>query len=198
MFLPHLSIQRPVLATVFSLALVTLGVTGYSRLPVRELPNVEFPIVSVTTILPGASPEVVETEITEVLEEQLNGIEGVDFISSQSTEQSSSITIQFHLDRNIDDAAQDVRDRVSRIANRLPEDAEEPLVRKIDADAQSMMWIAIYTKTRDRLELIDLADTVVKPRLETVPGVGQVIVGGSNRRAMRIELSRSKLGAPRD
>ncbi len=168
MFLPYLSIRRPVLASVFSLALIVLGVAGYSRLPVRELPNVEFPVVSVQTVLPGASPEVVETEITEVLEEELNGIEGVEFIQSASNEQTSSITIQFDLARDIDAAAQDVRDRVARVRNQLPDDAEEPRVRKIDADAQAIMWVALYTDTRSPLELIDIADRVVKPRFENV------------------------------
>ncbi len=195
MFLPYLSIRRPVLASVFSLALIVLGVAGYSRLPVRELPNVEFPVVSVQTVLPGASPEVVETEITEVLEEELNGIEGVEFIQSASNEQTSSITIQFDLARDIDAAAQDVRDRVARVRNQLPDDAEEPRVRKIDADAQAIMWVALYTDTRSPLELIDIADRVVKPRFENVSGVGQVLVGGSNRRAMRIELDRNLLAA---
>lgn len=195
MFLPKISIERPVLATVFSLALILFGVTGYLRLPVRELPNVEFPVVSVTTVLQGASPEVVETEVTEVLEEQLNGIEGIDSLRSTSSEQISSITIQFDLDRDIDAAAQDVRDRVGRIRHQLPEDVDEPRVNKVDADAQAIMWIAIYSDTRSRLELIDVADKIVKPKLEAVPGVGQVKVGGSNRRAMRIEIDRRSLAA---
>ena len=195
MFLPRVCIERPVLATVFSLALVAFGIAGYGRLPVRELPNIEFPIVSVTTVLPGASPEVVETEITEPLEEELNGIEGVEFIRSVSTEQVSSITIQFALDRNIDAASQDVRDRVGRVRNRLPEDAEEPRIRKIDADAQAIMWIALYSDTRHPYELVDAADRIVKPRLETVSGVGQILVGGSNRRALRVELDREALSA---
>ena len=195
MFLPRVCIERPVLATVFSLALVAFGIAGYGRLPVRELPNIEFPIVSVTTVLPGASPEVVETEITEPLEEELNGIEGVEFIRSVSTEQVSSITIQFALDRNIDAASQDVRDRVGRVRNRLPEDAEEPRIRKIDADAQAIMWIALYSDTRHPYELVDAADRIVKPRLETVSGVGQILVGGWNRRALRVELDREALSA---
>ncbi len=195
MLLPRVSIRRPVLATVFSLTLVLFGITGYSRLPVRELPNVEFPIVSVVTTLPGASPEVVETEVTEILEEQLNGIEGLDFISSTSREQVSTITLQFDLTRDIDAAAQDVRDRVGRVLDALPEDIDQPMVRKIDADAQAIMWIALYSDSRERMELIDVADNIIKPRLEAVPGVGQIIVGGSNRRAMRVSVSRDALAA---
>ncbi len=195
MFLSRISIQRPVLATVFALALIVFGLAGYARLPVRELPNIEFPIVSVSTVLPGASPEVVETEITEILEEELNGIEGVEFIRSVSNEQLSAITLQFELDRDIDAAAQDVRDRVSRVRNKLPDDAEEPRIRKIDVDAQAIMWIAVFSKTREPLELMEYADRVLKPRFETVRGVGQIRMGGSNRRAMRIELDRSLLAA---
>ena len=109
MFLPRLCIERPVLATVMSLALIVLGIVGYSRLPVRELPDIEFPIVSVSTVLPGASPEVVETEITEIIEEELNGVQGLDLLQSRSFEQVSNITLTFDLDRDIDAAAQDVR-----------------------------------------------------------------------------------------
>lgn len=195
MLLPQVSIRRPVLAIVLSLALVVLGLVGYSRLPVRELPNIDFPMVSITTVLPGASPEVVETEITEVLEEELNGVEGIDVMRSSSAEQVSNITIQFDLARDIDAAAQDVRDRVSRVRSRLPDNTEEPEVQKIDADAQAILWLGIYSDTRSTLELIDVADRDIKPRLEVIPGVGQIIVGGSNKRAMRVELDRELLTA---
>ncbi|MBI5505770.1 MAG: efflux RND transporter permease subunit [Deltaproteobacteria bacterium] len=195
MLLPRLSIRRPVLAAVLSLALIMFGITGYSRLPIRELPDVDFPIVSVLTVLRGASPEVVESEITELLEEELNGIEGIDTIKSTSTEQVSRITIQFDLDRDIDAAAQDVRDRVNRVRNRFPQDTEEPQVRKVDADAEAIMWLAVFSESRPALELIDLSDKVIKSRLETIPGVGEIIVGGSNKRAMRIELDRNLMTA---
>jgi len=195
MILPQISIRRPVLASVLSLALIVFGLVGYGRLPVRELPSVDFPIVSITTVLPGASPEVVETEITEILEEELNGVEGIDFMKSSSSEQISSITIQFDLARDIDAAAQDVRDRVSRVRSRFPDNTEEPNIHKIDADAQAIMWLALYSDTRSSLELIDVADRDVRPRLETIPGVGQIQVGGSNKRAMRIELDRNLLTA---
>src|SRR5258705_13841565 len=115
MFLPRISIQRPVLASMMSLALVLFGLIGLARLPVRELPDIDPPIVSVTTIYPGANAEVVETEVTERLEEEINNIEGIKTLSSQSREQVSNITIEFDLKRNIDIAAQDVRDRVSRV-----------------------------------------------------------------------------------
>jgi multidrug efflux pump len=192
-FLPRLCIERPVFATVLSLALLVFGVVGYARLPVRELPDIEFPIVSVTTVLPGASPEVVETEITEILEEELNGIEGIDIIESVSTEQVSNITLQFELERDIDTAAEDVRDRVSRVRSRLPEDAEEPQVAKFDVSAETIMWVAVYSTSRNVFEISELAEKFIKPRLQTLPGVGSVRVGGSNEQAMRIEIDRKLL-----
>ncbi len=195
MFLPRLCIERPVLASVFSLGLLVFGIVGYSRLSVRELPDVEFPIVSVSTVLPGASPEVVESEVTEILEEELNGIEGVDFIRSVSGEQFSKIVIQFDLERDIDAAAQDVRARVARVRRRLPDEVEEPRVAKIDVDAEAIMWLAVYSDTRRTMEIMDYADNIVRPQLEAVPGVGRVIVGGSNRQAMRVEIDRELIAA---
>ncbi len=180
-------------ATVLSLTLLVFGIVGYVRLPVRELPDIEFPIVSVTTILPGASPEVVETEITELLEEELNGIEGIDIIESVSSEQVSSITLQFNLDRDIDNATEDVRDRVARVRNQLPEDAEDPQVAKFDVSAETIMWVALFSTTRTPFEISELADKVLKPRLQTLPGVGNVRTGGANEEAMRVELDRNLL-----
>jgi multidrug efflux pump len=192
-FLPRLCIERPVFATVLSLALLVFGVVGYVRLPVRELPDIEFPIVSVTTVLPGASPEVVETEITEILEEELNGIEAIDIIESVSSEQVSNITLQFDLDRDIDTAAEDVRDRVARVRGRLPDDAEEPLVAKFDVSAETIMWVAVFSPTRTPFEISNLSEKFVKPRLQTLPGVGAVRSGGSNEQAMRVEIDRNLL-----
>jgi len=191
--LPQICIRRPVFATVLSTVLVVFGYIGYSRLPVRELPDIEFPIVSVSTVLPGASPEVVETEITEILEEELNGIEGIDIIRSMSTEQVSTVTLQFLLSQDIDNAAEDVRDRVARVRNRLPDDAEEPRVAKFDVSAETIMWVALFSDTRSHFELTELADKFLKPRFETVPGVGRVRAGGSNQEAMRIEVDRQLL-----
>ena len=193
MFLPRICVERPVFATVLSLTLVVFGIVGYVRLPVRELPDIEFPIVSISTILPGASPEVVETEITEILEEELNGIEGIDIIQSVSSEQLSSITLQFNLDRDIDSAAEDVRDRVARVRNHLPEDAEDPEVAKFDVSAETIMWVALFSPTRSPREITELAEKVIKPRLQTLPGVGNVRTGGSNEEAMRVEIDRDLL-----
>src|SRR5215470_3207993 len=139
MILPRLSIKRPVLASMMSLAFVLFGVIGLLRLPVRELPDIDPPIVSVTTVYPGANAAVVETEVTERLEEELNNIEGIRTLSSQSREQVSNITVEFDLSRPIEQAAQDVRDRVARVRGRLPETIKEPIVAKQDADAQPII-----------------------------------------------------------
>ena len=128
MILPRISIQRPVLTTMMNLALILFGVIALSRLPVRELPDIDPPVVSVTTVYPGANANVVETEVTEQLEEELNNIEGIRTLSSQSREQVSSITIEFDLGREIDLCAQNVRDRVSRVRGKLPETIKEPIV----------------------------------------------------------------------
>src|SRR5207302_11248537 len=136
MFLSKVSIQRPILATMMNLALILFGVIGLSRLPVRELPDIDPPIVSVSTVYPGANAQVVETEVTERLEEQINNIEGIKTLTSESREGVSNITIEFDLSRNIDVAAQDVRDRVSRVRGQLPTDIREPIIAKQDSDAQ--------------------------------------------------------------
>ena len=195
MSLPKLCIDRPVLATVMSLALLVFGIVGYQRLPVRELPNIEFPIISISTALPGASPEVVETEITELLEEELNGIEGLDIIQSVSTEQVSNIVLQFELDRDIDAAAEDVRDRIGRVRNRLPDDAKEPRVAKYDVSSETIMWIAVFSASRTPQELMAYTTKVLKPKFQTLSGVGNVRAGGSNNEAMRIELDTELLAA---
>src|SRR5688572_3843871 len=149
MMLSRVSIKRPVLASMMSLALVLFGIISVMRLPVRELPDIDPPIVSVTTIYPGANAAVVETEVTERLEEAINNIEGIKTLTSQSREQVSNITIEFDLSREIDLAAQDVRDRVSRVRDRLPESIREPIIAKQDADARPIIWIGMYSD-RDR------------------------------------------------
>src|SRR6185503_15136475 len=146
MFLPQISIKRPVLTVMMSLALVLFGVIGLLRLPVRELPNIDPPIVNVMTVFPGANASVVETEVTERLEEELNSIEGIKTLTSESKEQVSNITIEFTLARPIDVCAQDVRDRVARVRGKLPDDIDEPIIAKQEADAQPVMWIAVHSE----------------------------------------------------
>lgn len=195
MILSRVSIQRPILATMMSLVLVLFGIIGLSRLPVRELPDIDPPIVSVTTIYPGANAQVVETEVTERLEEQINNIEGIKTLTSESREGVSVITIEFNLAREIDVAAQDVRDRVSRVRGTLPQDIREPIIAKQDADAQPIIWNALNSDRYTPLELTTLAEHQIKPRLQGVPGVSSVMIGGEKRFAMRLWLDSDKMAA---
>src|SRR5262245_3877555 len=195
MILPRISIQRPVLTSMMNLALILFGVIALTRLPVRELPDIDPPIVSVTTVYPGANASVVETEVTERLEEELNNIEGIRTLSSQSREQVSSITIEFDLSRDIDQSAQDVRDRVSRVRGKLPETIEEPIVAKQDADAQPIIWIGMNSEVLTPLEMSQLAERQIKTRLQTVRGVSGVVIGGEQRYAMRLWLDAEKMAA---
>ena len=197
MVLPRISIQRPVLASMMSLALVLFGVIGLSRLPVRELPDIDPPIVSVTTVYPGANAQVVETEVSEKLEEEINNIEGIKTLTSQSREQVSTITIEFNLSRDIDIAAQDVRDRVSRVRGLLPDDIKEPIIAKQDADAFPIIWLGLNSTRYTPLELTRLAETQIKNRLQTVNGVSGVWIGGEQRFAMRLWLDSEKMAAHR-
>jgi hydrophobe/amphiphile efflux-1 (HAE1) family protein len=195
MILPEISIKRPVLATMMSAALVLFGLIGLARLPVRELPDIDPPVVSVTTVYPGASAAVVETELTERLEEEINNIPGIRTLTSQSREQVSSITVEFDLSRDVELAAQDVRDRVSRVRGRLPDAIEEPIIAKQDADAFPIMWIGVNSLVYSPLELTTLAERQIKNRLQTVPGVSSIRIGGEKRLAMRLWLDAEKLAA---
>jgi len=179
-------IDRPVLASVMSLVIALFGAIGLSRLPNRELPDVDPPIVSVTTVFPGAAPEVVETSVTDRIEDQVNGIPGVKHLISESREQVSLITIEFELDVDVDEAANDVRDRVARVRNELPEEVEEPVVAKRDSDANAQMWLALSGARYDQIELTTLAETRVIDRLAKLPGVASVIIGGERRYSMRL------------
>lgn len=180
---------------MMNLALVLFGVIGLSRLPVRELPDIDPPIVSVTTIYPGAAPGVVETEVTERLEDAINTIEGIKTLTSQSREQVSNITIEFDLSRPIEVATQDVRDRVASVRGRLPDDVRDPIVAKQDADARPMMWIGMNSSRFTPQQLTTLAEKQIKNRLQTVPGVSSIFVGGEQRFAMRLWLDAEKMAA---
>jgi multidrug efflux pump len=195
MMLSDLSIRRPVLASMLSLALVLFGAIGYTELAVREFPDVDPPIVSVSTGLPGANPQVVESAVTDILEEELSTVEGLRTLTSSSAEGFSNITLEFNLDRDVEAAAQDTRDKVSRIRERLPEDVEEPVVAKQDADAQPFFWLALSGENYDLLQLSDIGDRLVKSRLQTLPGVGQARIFGERRFSMRVWLSASDLAA---
>jgi multidrug efflux pump len=193
--LPSISIERPVLATVMSLAIVLVGAISLQRLSVRELPDVDPPVVSVTTIYTGAAPEVVETSVTQPLEDELIGIEGIVHITSVSREQVSAVTIEFALDRDLNEAANDVRDRVARARGRLPDEVEEPIVAKQDADASPILWLALASERHTQLELSTLADTQLQDRLSKLPGVSNVIIGGERRYSMRVWIHNARLTA---
>jgi multidrug efflux pump len=195
MKISDMSIRRPVLASMLSLALVLFGVIGYLQLSVREYPDVDPPIISVSTFLPGANPQVVESAVTDPLEDELSTVPGVRTLTSSSGEEQSNITLEFTLDRDVDDAAQDVRDRVSRVRGRLPQDIEEPVIAKQEADAQPFFWLAMGGENYDLLRLSDIADRVVKTRLQSLPGVGRVFIAGERRYSMRVWLSAAELSA---
>ena len=195
MKLSDTSIRRPVLTSMVSIALVLFGGIAYLRLPVREFPDVDPPIVSVSTFLRGANPRVVETTVTDILEEELSTIQGLRTLTSSSAEQSSNITLEFTLDRSLEDAAQDVRDKVSRVRGRLPQDIDEPVVAKQDADASPFFWLALSGENYNLLELSDIADREVKTRLQSLPGVGRAQVFGERRYSMRIWLDPDALAS---
>ncbi|MEJ2319593.1 MAG: efflux RND transporter permease subunit [Gemmatimonadales bacterium] len=195
MKLPVTAIKRPVLASMMSAALILFGAIGFNRLPVRQYPDVDSPIVSVTTALRGANPRVIETTVTDLLEEELSTIPGIRTLTSSSAEQVSNITIEFTLSRDLEEAAQDVRDKVSRVRGRLPQEVDEPIVTKQDSDAQPFMWLALSGENYDLIQLSVIADRVVKTRLQAVDGVGQAQIHGERRPSMRIWLSPSELAA---
>ena len=195
MTLPELSIKRPVFATVLSVALVLIGLVAYERLSVREYPAIDPPVITVQTDYPGASAPIVETQVTQVLEDSLSGIEGIDFLTSISRQESSQITITFKLDRNPDYAAADVRDRVGRVRGRVPEEIDEPIIQKVEADAQPILYLAFSSASHSALEITDYAERYVKDQLQTLSGVAEVRLFGEREYSMRIWLDPERLAA---
>ncbi|MBI4183556.1 MAG: efflux RND transporter permease subunit [Proteobacteria bacterium] len=195
MVISDLAIRRPVLATVASLLIVLVGVISYQRLTVREYPNIDEPVVNVETRYPGATAEIIESQVTQPLEDSLAGIEGIDIITSISRPEFSQITITFRLERDADGAANDVRDRVSRVRRQLPDDIEEPVVSKVEADAQPTIYLAFSSNRHSPLDVTDYADRYVKDRLQNLTGVANVRIFGERRYAMRIWLDRGRLAA---
>src|SRR6266566_3525753 len=195
MKLSETSIRRPVLASMISAALVLFGVIGYTRLSVRELPDIDPPIISVSTTLPGANAQVVETAVTDVLEEELSTIQGLRTLSSSSSEENSQIILDCNRDRPVAVAAQDVRDKVSRVRGRLPVDVLEPVIAKQQADAQPFFWLALSSPNYDLMQLSDVADRLVKARLQSLAGVGSAGVFGERRFAMRVWVQPDQLSA---
>ncbi len=195
MTLSDICIRRPVFATVLSLIIVLLGLMAYQRLAVREYPNIDVPIVTVNVIYPGASPEIMESQVAQPIEDVLSGIEGLDFVSSISRSENTQITAQFRLGSNSDEAANDVRDRLGRVRSLLPDEIDEPLVQKVEADAQPVIWLAFYSERFSAMEITDVLERVVQDRLQSIPGVSEVQIRGARTFAMRIWLDPEKLAA---
>jgi multidrug efflux pump len=195
MSLFEICIRRPVLATVLSLLVLVIGAISYTRLDVREYPKIDEPVVSVQTTYPGASAEVIESQITKVLEDSLAGIEGVELMTSRSRSERSDIDVRFRITRDPDSAAADVRDKVARVRARLPDNVDEPVVAKVEADAFPIIWMAVIAGERSPLEVSDYLARYVKPRLSVLPGAADVWIFGERRTAMRINVDRDRLAA---
>ncbi|TVQ11517.1 MAG: efflux RND transporter permease subunit [Balneolaceae bacterium] len=195
MSISSLSIRRPVLATVMSIVIVLFGVIGYGFLGVREYPSVDPPIITVSTSYTGANADVIESQITEPLEESLNGIAGIRTMTSVSREGRSTITVEFELEVDMEAAANDVRDRVSRAIRRLPADVDNPIVSKADADSSPIVFLNVRSDFRNAMDLSEIANTLFKERFETIPGVSEVRVWGSKRYSMRLWMDPGKLSA---
>ncbi len=193
MNISELSIRRPVLATVFTLIILLFGVIGYFSLGVREYPSVDNPVISVTCSYPGANADVIENQITEPLEQNINGIPGIRSLTSVSQQGYSRITIEFELSVDLETAANDVRDKVSRAQRNLPRDSDPPTVSKADADARPILMVAIQSDKRSLLELSEIADLTVKEQLQTIPEVSSVSIWGEKRYCMRLWLDPVKM-----
>ncbi|NJD34162.1 MAG: efflux RND transporter permease subunit [Betaproteobacteria bacterium] len=195
MKISELCIQRPVFATVMSLTVMLIGLVSYTRLPVREYPKIDEPVVTVDTTYRGASAEIIESQISKPLEDSLAGIEGVDVLSSLSRAENSQISVRFKIERNPDSAASDVRDRVARVRSKLPQAIDEPVIAKVEADANPIIWVAFSSDQHSPLEVTDFASRIVKPRLQTLPGAADVRIFGDRKFAMRVWLDRERLAA---
>ncbi len=193
MQLPEICIKRPVFATVLSLIILLIGLISYTRLSVREYPRIDEPVVSVNTTYRGASAEVVESQVTKPLEDSLAGIEGVELMTSQSRSETSRINVRFTLKRDPDSAAADVRDKVSRARGKLPDTIDEPIIAKVEADSQPIIYIAVEAGSLTALEASDYVKRYVQPRLSVLPGAADVRIFGERQVSMRINLDRTRL-----
>ncbi len=197
MQLAEISIRRPVFATVLSLLIVLIGAVSFNRLTVREYPKIDEPVVTVSVRYAGASAEVIESQVTKPLEDSIAGIDGVDVITSISRAEQGQISVRFRLEKDADAAAAEVRDRTSRVRNRLPQAIEEPVIAKVEADAFPVIWLAFSSETQTQLQINDLINRVVKSRLQTVTGVADVRIFGERKYAMRVWLDTDKLASYR-
>ena len=197
MQLAEISIRRPVFATVLSLLIVLVGAVSFNRLTVREYPKIDEPVVTVSVRYAGASAEVIESQVTKPLEDSIAGIDGVDVITSISRAEQGQITVRFRLEKDADSAAAEVRDRTSRVRNRLPQAIEEPVISKVEADAFPVIQVGFSSESLSALEINDLVNRIVKPRLQTVTGVADVRVFGERKYAMRVWLDSDKMASYR-
>lgn len=195
MQISELCIRRPVFSTVINIFLILLGVIAFDRLTVREYPLIDEPVVTVQTNYLGASAEIIESQVTKVMEDSLAGIEGIEIMSSVSRSEQSQITLRFKLTRDVDDAANDVRDRVSRARKSLPDEIDEPIIAKVEADAQPIIYLAFNSTKHSPMEISDYADRYVTDRLQNIPGVAQAQILGERRKSMRIWLDPQRLAA---
>lgn len=195
MNLSSLSIQRPVLAMVFTIVILLFGAIGFSYLGIREYPSVDPPIVTVTTNYTGSSADIMESQITEPLEEEINSVSGINTMSSTSADGRSTIRVEFDLGINMDNAANDIRDKVSQAIRSLPPDADPPIVQKSDADAQTIFALTVQSSQRNLLELSDIGLNMFKERLQTISGVSEINIWGDKRYAMRLALDPDRLAA---
>jgi len=195
MVLSDISIKRPVFATVISLLIVVFGLSGLLKLPVREYPDIDPPEVSVSVNYRGAAPEVIDTQIIQIVEGAISGVDGVRRIESRSRIGSARTSIKFNLDRDVDAAANDVRDAVSRVLSRLPDDADPPVIAKTDADARPIIWVTLTSSALAPEELSDFAERNLVDRFSVLDGVADVFIGGQRRYAMRVWLDRRRMAA---
>ena len=195
MHISEITVRRPVLAAVISMFLVLLGLVSYDKLSIREYPDIDKPVVTVSTVYRGASAEIVERDITQILEDSLSGISNIKEIKSESKDEISSIRIEFTLSRDMESAANDVREKVSRALPRLPKDSEQPRVAKSDTDARAILWIGFTSNQLDSIALNDYLDRNIVDRLSILPGVASITVGGERKYAIRIWLDPDKMSS---
>ncbi len=197
MQLPEISIRRPVFATVLSLLVLLIGAVSFTKLPVREYPKIDEPVVTVSVKYAGASAEVIESQIAKPLEDSIAGIDAVDVITSISRAEQAQITVRFRLEKDADAAAAEVRDRTSRVRNKLPQAIEEPVIAKVEADAFPVIWLAFSSDTHTPLQINEMVTRIAKPRLQTVTGAADVRIYGERKYAMRVWLDPDRLAAYR-
>ena len=195
MILSDVSVKRPVFASVISLVLITFGIMSFMELPVREYPDTSPPVVGISTSYPGASAEIVETQITQIIEDQINGIDGVTSINSSSSDGSSRVSVEFEVGTDINEAANDIRDKISRVVGRMPDDVDPPQIAKADSDARPIQHFNLVSTQMSYLELNDYANRFIVDQFAVIDGVANVQVRGNGGFAMRVWLDRIALTA---